>query len=117
MKVELFGAEELARGEMRAVRVGDVSVVVIRKPDGSYRALRNRCSHQGGTLSDGRLEPLVESSGVGQYRYSEHRQVLRCPLHHFEFDVDTGLSPADPRRLRVRSYPVEVTDGRVFVER
>lgn len=117
MRVELFGADEIAPGQMRSVHVGAVSVVVIRKPDGSYRALRDRCAHQGGTLSEGRLESLLEGAGLGEYRYSEDRQVIRCPLHQFEFDVDTGLSPADPRRLRVRAYEVTVADGRLFLER
>ncbi len=117
MKVELFGAEELQPGQVRAVRVGPVAVVVIRKPDGSFRALRDRCSHQGGALSDGRVEPMVEGDRLGELRYSSERVVLRCPLHQYEFDVDTGLSPADPERFRVRSYAVTVEDGRVFIER
>lgn len=110
-------AEDLAPGHMRAVEVDGVSVVVIRKPDGTFRALRNRCSHQGGDLSAGRLEPLIEGSAPGDYRTSAERHVIRCPLHHFEFDVDTGLSPADPRRVRVRAYDCSVSDGQVFLER
>lgn len=117
MRVELFGADELAPGEMRSVQAGEVAVVVVRKLDGSYRALRDRCSHQGGTLSKGRLEPMVEGTAVGEYRYSTSRQVLRCPLHQFEFDVDTGLSPADPNRVRVRRYPVTIADGKLYLER
>ena len=108
---------DLGPGEMRDVRVGGVSIVVLRKRDGSYRALRNRCSHQGGALSDGRLEPMVEGDRPGQYRESPDRDVVRCPLHQFEFDADTGLSPADPERVRVRAYPVTVAGGRVYVER
>lgn len=117
MKVPVLRAEELAPGQMRAVSVKGVSVVVIRKKDGSYRALRNRCAHQGGALAEGRLEALVEGSAPGDYRLSSDRVVLRCPLHHFEFDIDSGLSPADPFRLRVRSYEVTESGGNVYVER
>ena len=117
MRFELFAEGELAPGEMREVEVGGVSVVVLRRRDGAYRALRNRCSHQGGALSGGWLEPLMEGTRPGDYRFSPDREVLRCPLHHFEFDVDTGLSPADPERVRVRAYRVTVDGGRVFIER
>jgi nitrite reductase/ring-hydroxylating ferredoxin subunit len=117
LKIAVFPADDLAPGQMRSVEVDGVSVVVIRRGDGAYRALRDRCSHQGGALSQGQLESLVEGDAPGQYRLSEDRAVVRCPLHHFEFDVDSGLSPADPKRLRVRAYDVTVSDGNVYVER
>jgi nitrite reductase/ring-hydroxylating ferredoxin subunit len=117
VRFEVLRADALAPGEMRAVDVDGVSVVIIRKADGTYRALRNRCAHQGAPLSDGRLEPLIEGSAPGQYRYSAERQVVRCPYHHFEFDVDSGMSPADSQRLRVRAYPCAVSDGMLYVER
>ena len=117
MLVEAVGVDDLAPGQMKAVEIGGVSVVVVRKSDGTYRALRNRCAHQGAALSDGRVEPLVEGASLGDYRYSKDREVIRCPFHHFEFDVDTGESPADPRRLRVRAYDCKVQSGRVYVER
>src|SRR5262249_13321239 len=103
--------------QMRDVQVGGVSIVVLRKRDGSYRALRNRCSHQGGALAAGRLEALVDGDRPGEYRESPDRDVVRCPLHQFEFDADTGLSPAYPDRGRVRAYRVTVAGGRVYVER
>jgi nitrite reductase/ring-hydroxylating ferredoxin subunit len=114
---DVFGVDELQIGELRQVIVSGVSIVVLRKPDGTFRALRDRCSHQGGTLSDGRLEPMLDGSAVGEYFYSQDRIVLRCPLHQFEFDVDSGLSPADPETVRVRAYPVTVSNGRVLIER
>jgi 3-phenylpropionate/trans-cinnamate dioxygenase ferredoxin subunit len=117
VRFEVLREDELAPGEMRDVRVDGVSIVVLRKRDGSYRALRNRCSHQGGALSAGRLEPMVEGDRPGHCRDSPDRDVVRCPLHHFEFDADTGLSPADPERVRVRAYLVNVAGGRVYVER
>jgi nitrite reductase/ring-hydroxylating ferredoxin subunit len=48
----------------------------------------------------------------------DDRFVLRCPAHGHEFDVTTGVCDADPRRGgRVRTYPVVVEDGKVYVER
>ena len=117
MRFPVARAGELEPGQMKAADVAGISVVVIRKRDGSYRVLRNRCSHQGGELALGQLESFIDGDRPGQYRVSEDRVVLRCPLHHFEFDVDTGLSPADPSRVRVKSYEVIVSDDDVFIER
>jgi 3-phenylpropionate/trans-cinnamate dioxygenase ferredoxin subunit len=117
VRFELFREEELRPGTVREVKVGDVSVAVLRKHDGTYRALRNRCPHQGGPLADGRVAPLIEGDAPGEYIESKDREVVRCPWHQWEFDVDSGSSPADPAHYRVRAYEVIVDDGRVFLER
>jgi nitrite reductase (NADH) small subunit len=117
MRFELFREDELRPGTIREVKVGDISVAVLRKRDGTYRALRNRCAHQGGPLADGRVAPLIEGDTPGEYIESTDREVVRCPWHQWEFDVDSGNSPADPAHYRVRAYDVIVDDGRVFLER
>ena len=117
MRIELFPEDALRPGTVREVQVGAISVAVMRKHDGTYRALRNRCPHQGGPLAEGRIDPLIEGSAPGEYLLSPDREVVRCPWHQWEFDVDSGLSPADPRRYRVRAYDVTVQNGRVYLER
>jgi nitrite reductase/ring-hydroxylating ferredoxin subunit len=116
MRVELFAVDSLRPGQICEVLIGRVSVAVLRKADGSFRALRNRCPHQGGPLANGRTEPLIVGTRLGEYTPSPDREVIRCPLHQWEFDVDSGVSPADPARYRVRSYPVTVADGVVYLE-
>ena len=116
MNVELFRADELAPGQVRLVQLDKLAVVIVRKADGTFRALRNRCAHQGGPLSEGTLQPLVVGSDVGMYEFRTDKDVLVCPWHRFEYDVDTGRSPADPDRIRVRSYKVVVEDGKLFIE-
>jgi nitrite reductase/ring-hydroxylating ferredoxin subunit len=113
--VGVFGENELEAGSVRAVQIGRVGVVVVRKRDGSFRALRDRCPHQAACLSEGPLRPMVISSGPGDYAISEVREVLHCPWHYYEFDVDDGVSPTDPKKLRVATYPVTVVDGVVTV--
>lgn len=115
--VRLFHQDELAPGEVRAVTVGGIAIVVIRKRDGEYRALRNRCAHQGALLSGGRVHPLILADSPGGYMESCTQDVLRCPWHGYEFDVDTGRSPADPARLRAATYRVTLEDGMVCIHR
>jgi nitrite reductase/ring-hydroxylating ferredoxin subunit len=55
-------------------------------------------------------------SGVpGEMAVDESRPVLVCPWHTWEYDLETGRSTTDAR-FRVRSYPVLVVDGEVFVD-
>jgi nitrite reductase/ring-hydroxylating ferredoxin subunit len=39
------------------------------------------------------------------------RELLRCPWHGWEFDMRNGQSYFDPKRVRVRSYPVAIESG------
>jgi nitrite reductase/ring-hydroxylating ferredoxin subunit len=117
MKHAVMSEGELGPGEMRAVEVDGIEIVVVRTPGGTYRALRDRCPHYGATLSHGDLQPYTEEAGVGAYHVVADRFVIECPWHGYEFDVDDGRCPADPTRLRVRSYDVAVEDGVVYVER
>jgi 3-phenylpropionate/trans-cinnamate dioxygenase ferredoxin subunit len=117
VKHVLFPLAELAPGQMRAVVVDNVSIVVVRTPDGDVRALRNSCSHYGAKLSDGTVEPLVVGEGVGTYRIDPGAFVVRCPWHGYEFDVVSGQCPADPRGARVRAYRLDVEEGSVVLQR
>jgi 3-phenylpropionate/trans-cinnamate dioxygenase ferredoxin subunit len=83
---------------------------------GEFFALRNRCPHQGGPLCIGPLGGFVSSSGPGDYSVSRRGEILRCPWHGWEFDVRTGQSWFDPRRVRVRSYDVAIESGIVDIE-
>ena len=117
MRHELFPAAELEPGEMRVVQVDRVSMVVIRTPTGRFHAIRDVCPHYGARLSLGRVKPYVEGDEPGDYRYDSERFVLHCPWHGYEYGLDDGRCPADPTRLRVRSYDVTVEDGVVYVDR
>jgi nitrite reductase/ring-hydroxylating ferredoxin subunit len=116
VKHELFPADELKPGEMRAVEIDSISIVVIRTPAGALHALRNRCSHVGAPLVRGLVQQAVVGDDVGQYAVSDE-VLVRCPWHGWEFSVETGRCLADPEHARVRVYPVEVEAGMVVLER
>jgi 3-phenylpropionate/trans-cinnamate dioxygenase ferredoxin subunit len=99
------------------VQVDGIGVVVVRTPDGRFRALRDRCPHQGAPLSRGRLLEAVVTDGDHGYALSGEDFVVRCPWHGWEIDVASGSCPADPVRGRVRTYEVSVVDGMLCLER
>ena len=116
MRHELFPVGELEPGKMRRVTVDGLAIVVVCKPDGRIRALRDLCPHRHASLASGRLEEIVVSDQVGGYARGEEL-ILRCPWHGLEFDLETGRCVADPERLGARVYRVEVVDGSVVLDR
>ena len=111
MKAVVCAADELAKGHMRPAKLGPFPIVVVRTPDGSLFALLDKCLHQGGPLSRGRLGATsAGSEDVDDYRFERSGEILRCPWHGWEFDLATGRSVFDPDRTRVKSYPVEVEE-------
>ncbi len=83
---------------------------------GAYFGVLNRCPHQGGSLCDGILTGLIESTEPGQYRLSREGEILRCPWHGWEFDIRTGQSYCEPERIAVKNYAVELQPGTRVVE-
>jgi nitrite reductase (NADH) small subunit len=63
------------------------------------RAVDNDCPHRGGALSGGSL----------------HGGAVHCPLHDWPFDARSGICLERPD-VRVRTFPVVVRGGAVFVE-
>lgn len=68
--------------------------------DGAVYATDNLCTHGQARLCDGFLEG----------------HEIECPLHQGKFDVRTGQALCDPVNKDVRSYPVKLEGGRVFVQ-
>ena len=76
----------------------ELAVFRLADPDGTY-VIDNTCPHAGGNLSGGSLDGTVVS----------------CPIHHWEFDLETGFC-THSERARVRRYPAEVRNGVVWVD-
>lgn len=108
-------ASEIAPGARLIVEVEGRSICVFNVA-GQLFAIRNRCPHQGGPLCRGELVGAVESVGPGDYTYDASRQFIRCPWHGWEFDLKTGESLFDPRRVRVRSYETQFATGEALAE-
>jgi len=109
--------EDHPPGSARVVEVRSRSIGVFNDAGRLY-AMRNVCPHHGAPLCLGGVSGTMLPSKPHEYEYSgdapEHR-VVRCPWHGYEFRIQDGVSIADPDRMRVRTYRVEVEDGDVVV--
>jgi 3-phenylpropionate/trans-cinnamate dioxygenase ferredoxin subunit len=96
--VEVARVGEIAAGELKAVEY-DGATIVLFNLDGSYYALDDVCTHDGGPLSDG----VVQGEEVV------------CPRHGARFAIRTGAVTAPPAVEPVRRLAVRVEDGRILV--
>jgi nitrite reductase/ring-hydroxylating ferredoxin subunit len=108
-------AEDLPPGTRKKVSVANRDIVVLNIK-GELFALSDKCPHKGASLCNGLLTGLVRSDGPGDYQHERAGEILRCPWHQWEFDVRTGRSYCDPRRLRLMQFPVTVEPGTSVVE-
>jgi nitrite reductase/ring-hydroxylating ferredoxin subunit len=102
--------DELPPGHRLRVVIGGRPILLLNLK-GELFAIADTCPHRGGSLANGLLTGLATSSTPGEVRYERVGEILRCPWHQWEFDVRTGRSYCDPKRMRVQSYPVSVETG------
>jgi nitrite reductase/ring-hydroxylating ferredoxin subunit/uncharacterized membrane protein len=88
----------LGEGEMRAVDVGGVAILIVRR-GAEVHALSNTCVHRGGSLADGEL--------VGD--------CVECPLHGSRFRLDDGSVEQGPAAYPQPALEARVRDGSIEV--
>jgi 3-phenylpropionate/trans-cinnamate dioxygenase ferredoxin subunit len=110
VKFVVARADEIPEGARLIAEVDGREVGVFRVR-GKFYALLNRCPHLGGPLCRGQLLNPVVSAGPGDVRLDESQDLITCPWHGWEFNVQTGQSYWNPEHLRARKFPVGVETG------
>ena len=96
--VNVIKEGDLAEGGVEIVDVAGVEIAVFYI-EGSYYAIEDVCSHDGGTLADGEVEG----------------HEIECPRHGARFDLRTGKVTAPPAYEDVSVFPVRIQAGVVQV--
>ncbi len=97
--IEVCALEELPRRGARVLRRAEGDIAVFRTGDDRVFALRDRCPHRGGPLSQGIV----------------HGHQVTCPLHDWKIRLDQGRAVA-PDEGCTPCFPVRVEDGRVYLD-
>ncbi|TME27053.1 MAG: Rieske 2Fe-2S domain-containing protein, partial [Chloroflexi bacterium] len=87
--------DEVPVGEVKVVHARDKSLCLGHCDDGTWGAIDNVCTHDGGVLGEGELEDCL----------------VECPRHGARFDLLSGEVRALPAVFPVNAYPVRVIDG------
>lgn len=98
--VKVAERNDIARGGKLVVELDDMEVAVFNVDDEQYYAVENICSHDGGSLGDGRI--------VNSYE-------VECPRHGARFDIRTGKALAMPAFEPIEAFSVTLKDGDVFL--
>ena len=96
--VRATSVEEATEESPQTVRV-DGRTVGLFHHEGEFYATDNRCPHMGFPLTEGSVDDGI----------------LTCPWHHARFEISCG-DTFDPFADDVRTYPVDVRDGDVYVD-
>ncbi len=94
--IEIGSVEDIPRQGSRVVRTPTGDIALFRTLEGEVFALRDKCPHKGGPLSQG----IVSGKKVA------------CPLHDWKIALDTGLAQAPDTGCAAR-HAVKVTAGQV----
>jgi nitrite reductase/ring-hydroxylating ferredoxin subunit len=101
---------EIAEGERKLVTIEGREIGIFNV-NGEFFALLNRCPHAGAQLCRGFVVGFAEAVEPGKYRLSRQGEFLRCPWHGWEFEIRTGQSWFDPKKVRTRAYKTSVESG------
>jgi naphthalene 1,2-dioxygenase system ferredoxin subunit len=95
---DALGADELPNDDVWPVVVAGREIAIYTVGAEVY-ATDNVCTHGNARLCDGFLEG----------------HEIECPLHQGRFDVRTGQPTCEPVTAPLKSFPVKVEGGRVYV--
>ena len=93
-----IASDGLWSGEKLGLELDGQAILLVRFGD-TFHAYEDRCLHREVPLSGGDLN--------GHY--------LRCPIHEWEYDLETGAC-INPRDRCLRRYPVQIRDGIVYID-
>lgn len=79
---------------------GALTFAIYRSPDGEFYATDGLCTHEQVHLADG----LVMDN------------IIECPKHNGRFDYTTGQAKGAPVCVNLRTHPVKVEGGRVYID-
>ena len=96
--IEVGKVEDIPRQGARVVRRSEGDIAVFRTVEDRIFALRDKCPHKGGPLSQGIV----------------HDNRVACPLHDWKISLDSGEAVAPDEGCAAR-FPVRVENGVILL--
>jgi naphthalene 1,2-dioxygenase system ferredoxin subunit len=97
--IDVAAEAELFEGAGIAVTPEGHDIALFKLADGVY-AINNDCSHGNAKLCEGFMDG----------------HLVECPFHQALFDVRDGAVTCGPASEPVKSWPVKIENGRVWVD-
>jgi len=74
--------------------------IAVCNVDGSFYAIEDICTHDGGALDQGTLEG----------------HIITCPRHGATFDVTTGAALSMPAVVPVKTFSLEIESDVIYIQ-
>lgn len=114
MEIRVGTVDEVREEGCRIVDVNGRRVGVISVGEDFY-AISDKCPHMGASMCTGSLSGTFVPAGPHEYVYGQDDRVIRCPWHGWEFDLESGRSLLEPKRVGLKTYEVSQRDGEVVL--
>jgi 3-phenylpropionate/trans-cinnamate dioxygenase ferredoxin subunit len=98
--IEACAADDVDAEDVIRFDHGERSFAIYRSPEDGYFATDGFCTHEHTHLADG----LVMD------------EIIECPKHNGRFDYQTGEAKGAPVCVNLRTYPVKLEAGKVFID-
>jgi nitrite reductase [NAD(P)H] small subunit len=96
--LEVGSLSDIPRQGARVIKIADGDIAVFRTAEDKVFALRDKCPHKGGPLSQGIV----------------HGNKVTCPLHDWRISLDTGIA-VEPDEGCAASFPVRMEGEQIFL--
>lgn len=98
-KVRACGTADIEEEDVMRFDHAGRTFAIYHAPDGNFYATDGYCTHEKAQLWDGIVDEFE----------------IECPLHFGAFDYRTGDPTVAPACIKLKTYPVVVEDGGVFL--
>jgi nitrite reductase (NADH) small subunit len=96
--IDVGGVEDVPARGARIVAAPAGDIAIFKAADGTLFALRDKCPHKGGPLSQGIV----------------HGHAVTCPLHNWVISLQTGSAQGADKGC-TPTFPIKVINGRVLI--
>ena len=96
--IQLANKNEIAEGRVKVYQAAGKRIAVCNV-GGSFYAVADLCTHDGGPLGEGELV--------------DHQ--IECPRHGARFDIETGKATCLPAVLPITTYEIEERNNELWI--
>lgn len=97
--IDVAHVHDLEAGKWHEVEINLTSILIFHLNNDFY-AIENLCTHDGGPLTDGRLEG----------------EEIVCSRHGAKFCIKTGAVTAPPAYEDLKTFPVRVENNKIQIQ-
>lgn len=96
--IEVGTINDIPAQGARVIRTDKGDIAIFRTQEGEIFALRDKCPHKGGPLSQGIV----------------HGKKVACPMHNWNINLDSGIAVA-PDEGCAATYPVKINGDSIML--